>query len=944
MLAKELDALRLDALDALAILDTAPEPAFDQITALSRDFFNVPIVLISLVGQDRQWFKSVIGLGINSTARDIAFCDMAIRSIEVMVVPDAAGDPRFADNPFVTGDPHIRFYAGAPIFYRGVAIGTLSIIDRMARPEFKEGDRLAQLADLVASVMVMRKDAMVSQATIAAQAEAQHKLEMMEQVAGVGYWHVDLKTEEITWSRGVYTIHGVTPETCLPEMKSAVSWYHPDDQPRVVEAFRHAMMAGEDVEVEMRLVRKDGEERNICSRGATSFDSDGNAVSLFGIVIDITDRLKAQKRIEESEARYRLLADGANDIITIYDVGGRLEYVSPSFLSVLGYTEEEAVGQSAYAFIHPEDIAEVAAGFRAFVAGRDWASGFRARYRARHAKGHYLWLEAYPRAVLDPSGTRIVRFQDVVRDVTAQIEAMEKIAVSEAHLRLLADNVPGMVGYWDADLRCRFANRLYEDWFSFNPDELIGMTALELMGPEFFGKVEHHFRLALSGEGQTFEQSRVGDNGENGYFWVQYIPDTDLAGKVIGFYVLATDVTALKLKELALADSNRQLVEARKQAEAATEVKAQFLATMSHEIRTPLTTILGYANVLSEAEDLSEETRSFVTRIGKAGRTLMGLVNDVLDVSRLEAGQVVLDARPTHVRELVHDTTEQFQMAAVLQGLNLTLDYDAGLPDWLCVDETRLSQVLNNLIGNACKFTTDGVVSVAVKAVDSGLMRFEIGDTGPGLSADQIAHLFQRFHQVDNGIARKHGGSGLGLAICREIVRLMDGRIGVDSTVGAGSTFWFEIPLTIADVPAANEAPRDVQAGSAGRVLLVDDHGVNRQMIRALIGPFADEVVEAENGARAIALCAEQVFDLILMDIQMPEVDGLTATRKIRADCPLNSATPIIALTAMTRNRLPAEGVDGLFDQVLAKPIDPRQLHAALISASRKHVRQSERA
>jgi CheY-like chemotaxis protein/anti-sigma regulatory factor (Ser/Thr protein kinase) len=365
---------------------------------------------------------------------------------------------------------------------------------------------------------------------------------------------------------------------------------------------------------------------------------------------------------------------------------------------------------------------------------------------------------------------------------------------------------------------------------------------------------------------------------------------------------------------------------ARDAAESAAKAKSEFLANMSHEIRTPLTSIMGFSSLLGETSDLPDLAARYVQRISTAGQSLLSVVNDILDFSKLEAGQVDLDPHPFDPAAYVEDTVELLTRQAENKGLTLGLIVDDSVPERIDADSARLRQVLLNLVGNAIKFTAEGRVNVSVTHA-GGLLRVEVADTGPGIPAEKRDRLFQRFSQVDGAGSRNHGGTGLGLAISKSLVTLMGGEIGVESEEGKGSIFWFTFAAPVvrgrAEAAAKSEGPSDDRAF---RMLVVDDVHVNRELVRAMLEPFGHTFVEAENGAEAVAAALREPFDLILMDLQMPGMDGISATKAIRATSEVNGLTPIVALSAnVLPDHLAACAAAGMDDHI-GKPIQPLRL------------------
>ena len=363
---------------------------------------------------------------------------------------------------------------------------------------------------------------------------------------------------------------------------------------------------------------------------------------------------------------------------------------------------------------------------------------------------------------------------------------------------------------------------------------------------------------------------------------------------------------------------------ARARAQAASQAKTEFLATMSHEIRTPLNSILGFAGLLGVTETLSPEGRRKLDLIDGAGQSLVTLVNDILDFSRLEAGSIQLDPRPISPATLLREAAAIVAPDAEAKGLSLVIEVEGDETALYALDESRLRQVLLNLLNNAVKFTPSGRI-VARLETGPDRLRFEVADTGIGVSPDQQGKLFQRFTQADGSISRSFGGAGLGLAICKALVGLMGGEIGMRSALGQGATFWLTLPARVVEAEATSKP--EAEQTCAARVLLVDDHPMNRELGEAMLVLAGCEVTVAEDGDEAVRLATERDFDVILMDVHMPRMDGLAATRAIRALDGARGQAPIIALTAdVMPQQIERCRRAGMVDHV-AKPIDRDTLY-----------------
>ena len=407
------------------------------------------------------------------------------------------------------------------------------------------------------------------------------------------------------------------------------------------------------------------------------------------------------------------------------------------------------------------------------------------------------------------------------------------------------------------------------------------------------------------------------------------------------YLVMFVDITEQRATEA-------RLRAAQEKAEAANRAKSEFLANMSHEIRTPMNAILGMQSLCLDGA-LNEGKRDYLLTAQNAAKTLLGLLNDLLDLSKIEAGQLRLDAHPFALSQVLDPLHTMMMPLAEEKGLEVVIDCPPEVPETLYGDALRLSQILLNLANNAVKFTEQGVIHIEARllerlpaepdaARERVHLEFRVRDTGIGLSEEQSALLFQPFHQADGSITRRYGGTGLGLSICKRLALMMDGAIGVNSQLGEGSTFWFTLWLQCplpGERPARGtslclaQAPPEL---AGRRVLLVEDNAFNREVARILLERAGLSVSEAEQGVAALAQLREQgcaAFDLVLMDIQMPEMDGLEATQRIRA-LPDGRRLPIIGLTAHVRDEDVTRALEAGMNAHLGKPFEPARLYGIL--------------
>ncbi|MCI3134539.1 hybrid sensor histidine kinase/response regulator [Phenylobacterium aquaticum] len=504
-------------------------------------------------------------------------------------------------------------------------------------------------------------------------------------------------------------------------------------------------------------------------------------------------------------------------------------------------------------------------------------------------------------------------------------EAQARLKASEAQYRVLADNVSDVIALNSLDGRRIYLSPSIEKAMGYSPEELFRTQNYTFLHPDDADWVPRELaRLAQTG-GQMTQRYRI-VHRDGHPVWVEtnfgIIPGEGPDAETMIISVSRNIDSRVALEA--------ELTEARRRAEAAAAAKSDFLANMTHELRTPLNAIIGFSGILGRSDRLGPEDARHARLIHDASQSLLELVNDVLDFSKLEAGAAELEAHPFDPAEIAASVTSLLADQALGRGLDLRLEV-LGQTRPVMGDGARIRQVLMNFLSNAMKFTNAGSVGVRMEQTPAGdagdRLRVEVTDTGIGVAPDQIGHLFDRFTQADASVSRRYGGTGLGLAICKRNIELMGGTLGVDSQPGEGSTFWFELTLPLAedaDEPVA--APSPAPDGPL-RLLVVEDVAVNRELIQTLLAPFDIAIETAENGVQAVERMTHGTFDIVLMDIQMPIMDGLSATRAIRALPQAQARTiPIIAMTANVLPEQVRTCLEAGMNDHLGKPISPATL------------------
>ena len=690
---------RLVVSNQFEAMDTPSEQLFDSLAELASLAFNAPIALISLIDEKRQWIKARIGLDVHQIVRDISFCHYAINADDVLVVSDAAVDGRFSDNPIVTGSPHIRFYAGAPLITPdGHRLGIICIFDKMART-FTEADvlRLQAIAKSVSAALLLRRDSRERERLSNVVTLQNKLLTLAEDMAGVGTWSWDVAADRTTWSDQVYRIHGYEPEVEPPALQGVLDRYHPDDARLLAAHVQCAVAEGLDYALQARVYRPDGAERHVVARGACRKDADGRVSALVGTFQDITEHVADEK----------------------------------------------------------------------FV-------------------------------------------------------------------RALADNLPGLVGYWDTELRCRFANAAYEEWFGRSPECMLHMSLSQLLGARGFAEVEKYVVATLGGETQIFSRTLVKPDGAVGHTLTHYIPDISASGLTQGFFVLASDVTNLKRAEEELIeiaaereelignltalnemrdDANKALALANKilgNNEAALEAlvtertaalrteinNRRIMATaIAHELNQPLAAISAFLQaltLLAERGDTSPAMLTTILDLSQRAGTQTIRASDILKLLRNSIMRDDSARTDEDIGTIIEDVLATALVNA--EGLDVRFKFNGSTNRASAVvNRNQIRQVLSNLIQNAVEAVSGtDLREVTVSLVndqETAVVKVDVADTGPGVSPEMTDGLFMPF------LSNKPHGTGIGLSISREIIEEHQGMLTTRPNPGGGAVFSFALPI-----------------------------------------------------------------------------------------------------------------------------------------------------
>lgn len=793
-------------------------------------------------------------------------------------------------------------------------------------------------------------------------------------ITDAGVWEYDVAADTYRWSDALYTMFGVSRQSFTPSWDGFVEIILSRDM-RVVASCWSDLLAGRAIgPFCFRVRHAQNGLRFLIAKAEQVYDAEGNLAFLRGVTIDYTeqknledalrrlqqtledqvqnrtrelhsmitvlgDEIADRNRAEEEAKRLSQRLSMAMEIAEIgmweYDLSAGILRVGESLVRALGYGPREMEAPLTFweERIHPDDRAEHDAARSAHFLGE--TDRYEATFRMRDAGGEWRWFHSIGRVGKRDASATPVSIVGTFQNVTAIKQAELARALSEERFRDLVENIREIFWISEPNHTMPYVSPHFEQTFRMESEELAkdSRAFLKRVHPEDRPCVEAAIERLWTNQKEYDEKYRIVlPDGEIRWIHAQAFPVYGEDGSIIRVVGVADDVTAMETL-------NRKLKQAKDAAEQASRAKSNFIANMSHEIRTPLTGMLALLQLLAHTE-LDAEQQEFVALAKSSGASLLEIINDVLDISRIEAGRVNLAHAEFSLRELTESVVSLFQPLVRQRGVDLRSRFDDAVPTRLIGDSGRIKQILFNLIGNAVKFTRTGHVTISAtqgRRYDGGrhTVVLEICDTGPGIPEDKLSAIFESFTQIVEPADAKNVGTGLGLAIVKNLTDLMGGAVEVESTVGAGSTFRVRLPLESVPETAASRGSGAPARGSGGgplRTLVAEDDPVNQKALRRMLEILGHKPICASSGTEALDLLQHQDVDVLLLDIRMPGLNGCEVAERIRHGalgddlCDL----PIIAVTASAmqeeQKRILSTGVN----EFLTKPFTLEELRTVL--------------
>jgi PAS domain S-box-containing protein len=743
-------------------------------------------------------------------------------------------------------------------------------------------------------------------------------LNQTQRIAKLGGWGLDPTTGYTVWTDEVYRIHEAD-RTFDHNQAKGIEFYHPEDQPHLIAALQGSLEHHQEFDIECRMITAKGRQIWVRVLGSPRVNDAGEVTYLHGLFQDITEAKEAEQVLRASEEMLRHLNDNMREAFWLRSADNeQIKYISLAYEEIWGMSRERLYAEpnSFFEAIHPDDLGTSmqAAAFYPQTGQYDL------EHRIVRPDGSIRWVWVRQHAVYDQAGT-IVSHTGIAADITARKQTEEQVNLLQSVVEK-AENAIVITSAHPVNASAHgpeiiYVNPAFMAMTGYDAADIIGQSPRILQGPESDPQQIARIRKAML-NWETVEAELINYRKDGTAYWSNIVvtPIADQHGHYTHWVSIQRDVTARKAEEF-------ELIRAKESAERASLAKSQFLSTMSHEIRTPLNAIIGMTGLMDETP-LNPEQSSFLRTIRQGGEALLSVINDILDYSKIESGQMELETVAFDLLNPIEDTLDLLAEKAHRKGLELLYEVVEPLPHRVIGDVTRLRQVLVNLVSNALKFTEAGEVKVSVeqRSLDPYTGRtelaFAVSDTGMGIPADSMDRLFQSFSQVDASITRKHGGTGLGLAISRRLVELQGGKIQAESEEGKGATFSFTIQV-VADLKAA---PLSLPSLKGKQVWLLDDNATNLRIQESVLGRLGLQIESFLYPNALLNHCDQHPLpDLMILDMHFANTTGLALGQQLRKQYP-----ELALILLSSDNLIQTAPQKAVFQAILQKPVRNQDL------------------
>lgn len=922
---------RIGSLLSYGILDTSQEEAFDDITKLASEVCQAPISLISFVDVDRQWFKSHFGIDVSETPREYSFCAHAINQKEIFEVKNADLDKRFSDNPITTGDPHVKFYAGAPLINKeGHALGTLCVID----------NKQNELSDMQKKVLKVLADQVITRMEYLKKSKELSLIEFAINHSLVGFSWVNKEGYVVKFNEKYRELTGFKEN----ELRNKLIYdFDPNFQKDTWADHWNELKKKRSMKIETQFEISDGKFREVeLLLTIQEFESEE---FVHAICTDISDRknierkyLDSIKLLKENDIKSNRTIDLLEQVQSIAHIGywelnleNNQVFWSKETRRIHEISDDYAVKLEEGLDFYDEESKPIIE--KAIESAISTGGAWNEKLRIITAKGNKKWVRAVGKAYLEDG--KPVLLYGLFADISEDIEIRKEVSESQERFKLLAENTNEMVALHQLDGTYTYVSPASKLILGYSPEELIGKNPYDFFHPEDIASIESDAHKPVVEENQATKSEYRIQTKEGQYIWLETLSKAILTdNKPVSIITSSRDISERIKIQQELADNYKSLEQAKEEAENASNAKKQFLATMSHEIRTPLNAINGLSHILMLENPRADQLEN-LRLLNFSGENLLNLINDILDISKIDSGKLKLSQRPFDLRYLLTNIQKSLSSRADKNMVELSTEYDEKLPDVFVGDSARLSQIVYNLVGNAIKFTKNGRVFISTKLinVEDDIYRFVVGvkDNGVGIPKEKHANIFNSFEQADAGISRQYGGTGLGLYISQKILEVMGSEIQLESIEGIGSHFSFEIVLKKGTLDLENirpEGSKIVDFSSKNiRILIVEDNHANQLIVSKFMRLYHVDFDFADDGQIALDKIQSKAYNMILMDLQMPVMDGFTATREIRnLKDEYFQKIPIVALSADAFQDVKDKSLATGMNDYLSKPFRPDDL------------------